>query len=93
MRPREASDHQHKDKSADRQARDASDTIDLIDYLNERHPFVQNYSLFNIDNGVTTQQNLLEYMVRKSPEELTFPKADQASRWGRSQLWRTGDQR
>ena len=27
---------QHKDVSAARQARDVSDTVDLIDYLNER---------------------------------------------------------
>ena len=30
---------QHKDVSAARQARDVSDTVDLIDYLNERDPF------------------------------------------------------
>ena len=28
--------NQHKDVSAARQARDVSDTVDLIDYLNER---------------------------------------------------------
>ena len=41
----EASD-QHKDKSAARQARYVSDTIDLIDYLNERDPFIENGSLY-----------------------------------------------
>ena len=41
----EASD-QHKNKSAARQARDVSDTIDLIDYLNERDPFIENGSLY-----------------------------------------------
>ena len=40
----EASD-QHKDVSAAKQARDVSDTVDLIDYLNERDPFVQNDSV------------------------------------------------
>ena len=41
----EAND-QHKDKSAARQARYVSDTIDLIDYLNERDPFIDNGSLY-----------------------------------------------
>ena len=41
----QASD-QNKDKSAARQARDVSDTIDLIDYLNERDPFIENGSLY-----------------------------------------------
>ena len=48
---------QHKDESAARQARDVSDTVDLIDYLNERDPFVQNDSLFNIANGMTAQES------------------------------------
>ena len=39
---------QHKDKSAARQARDVSDTIDLIDYLNERDSFIDNGSLYLI---------------------------------------------
>ena len=39
---------QHKDTSAARQARDVSDTIDLIDYLNERDPFIENGSLYLI---------------------------------------------
>ena len=51
----ETSDH-HKDVSATRQARAVSDTVDLIDYLNERDPFVQNDSLFNIANGMTAQE-------------------------------------
>ena len=41
----EAND-QHKDKSSARQARDVSDTIDLIDYLNERDPIIENGSLY-----------------------------------------------
>ena len=49
---------QHKDVSAARQARDVSDTVDLIDYLNERDPFVQNDSLFNIANGMTAQERV-----------------------------------
>ena len=46
---------QHKDVSAARRARDVNNTVDLIDYLNERDPFVQNDSLFNIANGVPAQ--------------------------------------
>ena len=41
-----AASDQHKDKSAARQARDVSDTIDLIDYLNERDPIIENRSLY-----------------------------------------------
>ena len=41
----EASD-QHKDKSSARQAIYVSDTIDLIDYLNERDTFIDNGSLY-----------------------------------------------
>ena len=66
--------NQHKDKSAARQARVVSDTIVLIDYLNERYPFIQKDSLFNIANCVTTQQKLFESMVGISAEELTFWK-------------------
>ena len=47
---------QHKDVSAAKQARDVSDTVDLIDYLNERDPFVQNDSLSNVANGMTAQE-------------------------------------
>ena len=47
---------QHKDVSAARLARDVSDTVDLLDYLNERDPFVQNDSLFNTANGMVAQE-------------------------------------
>ena len=53
----EASD-QHNDASAAKQARDVGDTVDLIDYLNERDPFVQNDSLSNIVNGMTAQERV-----------------------------------
>ena len=49
---------QLNDVSAARQARYVSDTVDLIDYLNERDPFVQNDSLFNIANGMTAQERV-----------------------------------
>ena len=80
---------QHKDVSAARQARDVSDTVDLIDYLNERDPFVQNDSLFNITNGMTAQERvnvekareigvkIVESMAEKSTDEFTFRKANQ----------------
>ena len=53
----EASD-QHNDVSAAKQARDASDTVDLIDYLNERDPFVQNDLLSSVANGMTAQERV-----------------------------------
>ena len=81
---------QHKDVSAAIQVRDVSDTVDLIDYLNERDPFVQNGSLFNIANGMTAQERvnvekareigvkMVESMAGKSTDEFTFRKANQA---------------
>ena len=51
-------DDQQNDVSATRQARYVSDTVDLVDYLNERDPFVQNDSLFNIANGMTAQERV-----------------------------------
>ena len=80
---------QHNDVSAARQARDVSDTVDLIDYLNERDPFGQNDSLFNIANGMTAQERvnvekareigvkIVESMAGKSTDEFTFRKANQ----------------
>ena len=81
---------QHKDVSAARQPRDISDTVYLIDYLNERDRFVQNDSLFNIANGMTAHErvnvekareigvNIVESMAGKSTDEFTFRKANQA---------------
>ena len=82
-----------KPVSAARQARDVSDTVDLIDYLNERDPLVQNdcHSLFNIAKYGTTAQErvnveksreigvkIVESMAGKSTDEFTFRKANQA---------------
>ena len=64
---------QLNDVSAAKQARDVSATIDLIDYLNERDPFVQNDSLSNVANGMTAQERL-----KKSTDEFIFWKANQA---------------
>ena len=80
----------HKEISAARQARDVSDTVDLIEYLNERDPFVQNDSLFNFASGMTAQERvnvekareigvkIVEFMAGKSTDEFTFRKANQA---------------
>ena len=84
------SKHNESSVSAARQARDVSDTVDLIHYLNERDPFVQNDSLFNIANGTTAQERvnvekasligvkIVESMAGKSTDEFTFRKANQA---------------
>ena len=56
---------QHMDVSAAKQARDVSDTVDLIDYLNERDPFVQNDSLYNVANGMTAQE-IVKNQLRSS---------------------------
>ncbi|PIK60573.1 hypothetical protein BSL78_02509 [Apostichopus japonicus] len=81
---------QHKDTSAARQARDVSDTLQLIIYLTERSPFAEKESLFNIANGMTAQEGvnversrevgekILSSMVGKSVEAFKFRKADQA---------------
>ena len=79
-----------KDVLEARQARDVSDTVDLIDYLNERDPFLHNDSLFNIANGITAQERvnvekareigvkIVESMAGKSTDEFTFRKANKA---------------
>ncbi|RUM44712.1 MAG: hypothetical protein DSY80_04115, partial [Desulfocapsa sp.] len=76
--------------SAARQARDVSDTLDLISYLKERDPFVQNASLVNIANGMVAQEgvnversrevgeHILASMVGESVDNFTFRKVDQA---------------
>ena len=49
------SSDQHKDVTKARQLRDVRDTLDLIDFLRERDPFVQNNALINIANGMTAE--------------------------------------
>ena len=49
---------QYNDVSAAEQSRDVIDTVDLIDYLNERDPFVQNDSLSIVANGMTAQEGV-----------------------------------
>ena len=67
-----------------------SHTVDLIDYHNERDPFVQNDWLFNISNSMIAQERInvekareigvkiVESIARKSTDEFTFRKANQA---------------
>ena len=72
---------QHKDVSAAKQARDASDTVDLIDYLNERDPFVQNDSLSNVTNGMTAQERVNNQLTSSYSGKLI-----KQPRYGRGQL-------
>ena len=69
--------------------RDVRDTLDLINFLRERDPFVQNNALINIANGMTAEsiinvdrakqigKNILESMVDNFVEEFTFRKANE----------------
>ena len=83
------SSDQHKDVTKARQLRDVRDTLDLINFLRERDPFVQNNALINIANGMTAEsiinvdrakqmgENILESMVDNIAEEFTFRKANE----------------
>ena len=83
------SSDQHKDVTKARQLRDVRDTLDLINFLRERDPFVQNNALINIANGMTAEsiinvdrakqigKNILESMVDNFVEEFTFRKANE----------------
>ena len=83
------SSDQHKDVTKARQLRDIRDTLDLINFLRERDPFVQNNALINIANGMTAEsiinvdrakqigKNILESMVDNIVEEFTFRKANE----------------
>ena len=62
----------HKDVSAAKQARDVSDTVDLIEYLNERDPVVQKDSLSNFDNGMTAQKRTDEFIFWKANQAVTL---------------------
>ena len=63
---------QHKDVSAAKQARDVSDTVDLIDCLNERDPVFQKDSLSNVDNGMTPQKRTNEFIFWKPNQAVTL---------------------
>ena len=83
------SSDQHKDVTKARQLRDVRDTLDLINFLRERDPFVQNNALINIANEMTPDsiinvdrakqigENILESMVDNIVEEFTFRKANE----------------
>ena len=85
------SNDQHKDVTKARQLRDVRDTQDLIKFLRERDPFVQNNALINIANGMTAEsiinvdrakqigKNILESMVDNFVEEFTFRKASEVA--------------
>ena len=76
--------------------RDVRDTLDLIKFLSERDPFVQNKAVINIANGMTAEsivnvdrakqngENILESMVDKTVEEFTFRNADEVTMSSRS---------
>ena len=49
------SSDQHKDVTKARQLRDVRDTLDLINFLREIDPFVQNNALINFANGMTAE--------------------------------------
>ena len=49
------SSDQHKDATKARQLREVRDTLDLINFLRERDPFVQNKALINFANGMTAE--------------------------------------
>ncbi|PIK60313.1 hypothetical protein BSL78_02744 [Apostichopus japonicus] len=61
---------QHKDTSAARQARDVSDTLQLITYLTEKSPFAEKESLFNIANGMTAQEGVNVERSREVGEKI-----------------------
>ena len=83
------SSDQHKDVTKARQLTDVRDTLDLINFLRERDPFVQNNALINTANGMTAEsiinvdrakqigENILESMVYNIVEEFTFRKANE----------------
>ena len=83
------SSDQHKDVTIARQLRDVRDTLDLINFLRERDPFVQSNALINIANGMTAEsiinvdrakqigENILESMVDNFVEEFTLRKANE----------------
>ena len=78
-----------KDVTKARQLRDVRDTLDLINFLREIDPFVQNNALINITNGMTAEsiinvdrskqssENNLESMADNIVEEFTFRKANE----------------
>ena len=64
------SSDQHKDVTKPRQLRDVRDTLGLINLLKERDPFVQNNSLTNIANGMTTESIVNVYRAKQIGENI-----------------------
>lgn len=52
------SSDQHKEDGEARRIRDCNDTKTLIAFLSERHPFVEETSLRNIETGVSADSNV-----------------------------------
>ena len=75
------SSDQHKDITKARQLRDVRDTLDLINFLRERDPFVQNNALINIANGMTAENIInvdrAKLIGENIVEEFTFRKANE----------------
>ena len=61
---------QHKAISKARQAIYVNDTLNLISYLAQRDPFVENPSLFNIANGMTAQEGVHVDRSREIGEDI-----------------------
>ena len=69
---------------------DVKDTLDLINYLRVRDPFVNNTSLFNIANGMSAHEGvtadnprdigeiILSSMIGESVDKFKFRKCNQA---------------
>lgn len=84
------SSDQYKEDGEARRIRDSNDTKTLIAFLSERHPFVEETSLRNIETGVSADSNvnvdisrelgvkILSSMDGKKVDEISFKKKDQA---------------
>jgi len=78
---------QHKDLSVARKVRDASDVDKLITFLNERNPFKEASSLYNVVTGVEASKDVdkamdigskvVTEMIRQTVSDYTFRKKDQ----------------
>jgi hypothetical protein len=44
---------QHKESTKSRQERDNKDLMTVVNFLNERNPFIENSSLRNIETGIS----------------------------------------
>ena len=70
------SSDQHKDVTKARQLRDLRDTLDLINFLRERDPFVQNNALITIANGMTAESIIDVDRAKQIGENILESMAD-----------------